>query len=111
MNRHFHESIHVKADFTAEPSSGEAPLDVVFTDKSVRASTYLWEFGTILCRCSVIGIPQVLYSRRVFGSADSGERSPCVDSMRLNYIVVEESALDIPNVFTPNGDGSMMFYG
>ena len=30
----------------------------------------------------------------------------CIDSMRFEKkIVVETSALDIPNVFTPNGDG------
>ena len=41
----FYESIHVKADFTVEPVKGEAPLEVTFTDKSIRASTYRWEFG------------------------------------------------------------------
>ncbi len=41
----FYESIHVKADFSVDPSSGEAPLEVTFTDKSIRAATYKWEFG------------------------------------------------------------------
>ena len=41
----FYESIHVKADFSFEPIKGEAPLEVTFTDKSIHASTYRWEFG------------------------------------------------------------------
>lgn len=102
----FYESIHVKADFTAEPSSGEAPLDVVFTDKSVRASTYLWEFGDDSLSMLSNPVSHRYYipgEYSVLLTVESDRH--CVDSMRLNYIVVEESALDIPNVFTPNGDG------
>jgi PKD repeat protein len=36
-------SIHVKAEFTAEPLEGEAPLEVAFTDNSVRAMKYTLE--------------------------------------------------------------------
>ena len=41
----YYKSIHVKADFSLDPEKGEAPLEVTFTDKSVRASKYKWEFG------------------------------------------------------------------
>ena len=40
----FYESIHVKADADVIPVSGEAPLEVVFTNKSIRA-IYEWDFG------------------------------------------------------------------
>ena len=40
-----YESIHVKADFSVDPAKGEAPLEVSFTDKSIRGSVYRWEFG------------------------------------------------------------------
>jgi PKD repeat protein len=36
----------LQADFTADPTSGNAPLVVLFTDKSVgNASVYMWDFG------------------------------------------------------------------
>jgi hypothetical protein len=44
----FYESIHVKADFSVEPDKGDAPLEVTFTDKSIRGSAYLWEFRNLV---------------------------------------------------------------
>ena len=34
----------------------------------------------------------------------------CIDSMRFNKIEVEKSNLEIPNVFTPDGDGINDFF-
>jgi len=102
----YYESIHIKADFSAEPSSGEAPLEVTFTDKSVRAASYEWRFGDD--SVSYIGNPPPhIYYRPGEYSVSLIVESElrCIDSMRFNYIVVEPSALQIPNVFTPNGDG------
>jgi len=113
----FYKSIHVKADFMVEPDHGEAPLEVAFTDKSVRASTYKWEFGDSIASASTI---KQTYSS-VSSSPDPhtyyipGEYSViltvesdqhCIDSMRLDKkIIVDPSELHIPNVFTPDGDG------
>ncbi len=103
----FYQSIHVKADFTADPVQGQAPLVVTFTDKSVRASTYKWEFGDTTTSTLSNPDPHTYYI--------PGEYSPkltiesdlhCIDSMRLDRnIVVDPSELHIPNVFTPDGDG------
>ena len=41
----FYESIHVKADFTADPDKGEAPLEVALPINRYRGSKYKWEFG------------------------------------------------------------------
>ena len=38
-------SVPVAADFTANPTSGNAPLTVQFTDKSTGASSRSWNFG------------------------------------------------------------------
>jgi len=102
----FYESIHVKADFSVDPSSGEAPLEVTFTDKSIRAATYKWEFGDDSISVLSTPKPHTYYI--------PGEYSPkltiesilhCIDSMRFEKIVVDRSKLEIPNVFTPNDDG------
>jgi gliding motility-associated-like protein len=102
----FYESIHVKADFSVEPSTGEAPLEVTFTDKSVRAATWLWEFGDD--SVSMLNTPQPHtyyipgeYSVKLTVESDLH----CIDSLRFDYIEVDESSLAIPNVFTPNEDG------
>jgi gliding motility-associated-like protein len=102
----FYESIHVKADFAVEPAAGEAPLEVSFTDKSVRASKYSWEFGNE--ETSDLADPGTRtyyypgqYSVRLVVESDLH----CIDSMRFNSINVEDSRLAVPNVFTPDGDG------
>lgn len=113
----FDQSIHVKADFTVNPDKGEAPLVVSFTDKSVRASKYKWEFGDSIASAATI--------KQTYSSVSSnpdphtyyipGEYSVkltvesdlhCIDSMRLETkIAVDLSELYVPNVFTPDGDG------
>jgi gliding motility-associated-like protein len=103
----FYESIHVKADFTVEPSSGEAPLEVTFTDKSIRAATYLWEFGDD--SVSVLSNPQphTYYIPDEYSVKLTIESAlHCIDSLRFDKIVVDPSSIiGIPNVFTPNEDG------
>jgi gliding motility-associated-like protein len=116
-------SIHVKADFTVDPAKGEAPLEVTFTDKSIRESFMsTWEFGEKLPNGKKVpdwvinkdslwvlsspfthtyNIPGE-YSAKLTIVSDKG----CIDSLRLeNKIIVVPSELKIPNVFTPDGDG------
>ena len=104
-------SIHVKADFSVDPNKGEAPLEVAFTDKSIRGFTYKWEFGDDSISELKDPPPHIYYR--------PGEYSPkltiesdllCIDSMRFEKIVVDPSELHIPNVFTPDGDGINDFF-
>ena len=104
----FYESIHVKADFTLEPDKGEAPLEVTFTDKSVRASTYRWEFGEDKDSISAMMNPRphIYYKPGEYSVKLTIESDMhCIDSMRSENIKVDPSKLEIPNVFTPDGDG------
>lgn len=104
----FYESIHVKADFTLEPVKGEAPLEVVFTDKSIRASTYKWEFGDSKDSISSLSTPppHIYYKPGEYSVKLTIESDMhCIDSLRSETIVVDDSKLEIPNVFTPDGDG------
>jgi gliding motility-associated-like protein len=104
----FYESIHVKADFSVDPDKGEAPLEVSFTDKSVRGTYYKWEFGDGKDSISELKDPEPHiyyipgeYTVKLTIRSDRH----CIDSMKFEKIVVEPSDLDIPNVFTPNDDG------
>ena len=104
----YYESIHVKADFSLDPVKGGAPLEVAITDNSVRASTYRWEFGD--SKDSISGLanppPHIYYKPGEYTIKLTIESDMhCVDSLRSEKIVVDPSKLEIPNVFTPNGDG------
>ena len=101
----FYESIHVKADFEIDPTQGEAPLEVFITDNSVRASTYRWEFGddSVSYQAEPFSHTYYIpgnYTLRLFIESDKF----CRDSSSVK-LIVEPSSLNIPNVFTPDGDG------
>ncbi len=111
----FYETIHVKADFEVDPSSGEAPLEVEFTNKSINAVKFEWTFEEEdTTAISILEDPEP-YTYYIPGDhyevilvAKSEKLSvggDCVDTFKYQYIVVEPSSLDIPNVFTPNEDG------
>ena len=98
----FYESIHVKADFTADPVKGEAPLQVTFTDKSIRASTYFWEFGDGKDSTSILKNPKPHvyykpgeYSVKLTIRSDKG----CEDSLRFDEIMVDPSKLAYSKCF------------
>jgi hypothetical protein len=102
----FYESIHVNADFTVEPTEGEAPLEVTVTDASVRGYIYSWDFGDSTFSDQNNPDPHIYYKPgeyEIFLVIES-ERH-CIDSLRSQIITVEPSSMDIPNVFTPDGDG------
>jgi len=102
----FYESIHVKADFEPDPSEGEAPLVVSFTNNSLNAVEYEWRFGDDTISILETPAPHTYYDPNIEYEVVLIARSEeyCVDTFKFQYIKVDPSALDIPNVFTPNGD-------
>jgi len=105
---YFYESIHTRAGLSVDPLNGEAPLEVSFTNTSVNASTWLWEFGDGKDSTSIMEIPDPHtyykpgeYTVKLTAISQEG----CMDSIKSEKIVVDPSSLDIPNVFTPDGDG------
>lgn len=94
------------ANFSATPSSGTPPLNVVFTNNSTNAVSYLWNFGdgtgSPLSNPTNTYTSTGTYTVTLYAINGNG----CVDSMQMTIEVNGLSALVIPNVFTPNGDGS-----
>jgi hypothetical protein len=102
----FYESIHVNADFTVDPTEGEAPLEVAITNTSVRGYIYAWDFGDSTFSDLENPDPHIYYKPGEYTVLLTIESERhCIDSMRSEIIKVEPSSIDIPNVFTPDGDG------
>ncbi len=120
----------VKAEFTADPMTGEAPLEVAFNNESVNADDFNWfiyqdfdrikDATTVTDSLLVDGIvtdetPLSYtylhpgnYFVKLLVSSDKGPET-CIHEFYLKTegkpIVVDTSLVQVPNVFTPNGDG------
>ena len=124
----FYQSIVTEASFIADPVEGEAPLEVSFTSTSLNADQYEWFFfrerdemilegqsGTVV-QDSIL--QTAIDQNPVFVYENSGayqvklvttkfsDDFACTDTFYLdNYILALASLVEVPNVFTPNGDG------
>nr|MBA3972122.1 gliding motility-associated C-terminal domain-containing protein [Bacteroidota bacterium] len=97
-------TVGVVASFTADPVTGETPLPVTFTNTSIGAANYLWQFGTG-DTSSVISpvytyVPLGQFTACLIASTTSG----CSDTACTTIDIFINSVFVIPNVFTPNDD-------
>lgn len=95
------------AGFTATPVSGNAPLLVDFTNTSSGGfNGFGWNFDN--GQTSTQTNPQTTYNNPgtytvvLIGIAGNPN---CNDTVTGTITVTEDDVLEIPNVFTPNGDG------
>ena len=95
---------NVTAGIAATPTTGIAPVTVNFTEQCVGASSYYWSFGDNNSN-SIAPNPVYIYNTNgtytVMLIASSG---PCSDTAYVTIIIKDGLTLEIPNVFTPNGD-------
>ena len=98
------------AAFSANPPVGNAPLDVTFTNESDPAQTYEWNFGN---GDSITVNNQndqfATYPEEgVYTVTLTVTDGSCTDQASQQIIVnlVLPLSYDMPNVFTPNNDGS-----
>lgn len=98
----------VQVNLTATPLSGYAPLNVEFTATTTQAvSQYYWDMTSTAYTTST-DTTSFLYTSA--GSYDVivtvTDNNGCTDSDTITIVVDEEITIEVPNVFTPNGDGS-----
>lgn len=97
--------VNLNASFSANPMSGIKPVVVDFTNNSVGASTYAWNFGngnSAVTQTVSSQTYSVVGTYTVYLLVTNG---PCSDIDSLTIQVLNEApTLIIPNVFTPNND-------
>jgi len=115
----------VDATFTLNPATGEAPLEVSFETDNANATDYQWFFyqdvsrvdGPVITQDSLITDIKTgtneMYTYLHPGkylvkliATNNDDSMNCVDVFASNEITVESSIFEVPNVFTPNGDGA-----
>jgi gliding motility-associated-like protein len=108
------EQIITNASFTAngqtEITEGLDPFDVIVQNNSSNATNYLWDFGNGITGTTPAGGQSQTITYVTIGeyeiiliAYDSLPR--CSDTTKIKVVVDGLSSLELPNVFTPNGDG------
>ncbi len=103
----------LNAGFTADPVTGFAPLSVGFNNTSATSTgatssiTSVWNFGNGTSSVTANTAPNTTYNAPgSYTVSMIATRGGCIDTAYQVIKVEIPSKLDIPNVFTPNGDGS-----
>ena len=96
----------ITATFTANPTSGTAPLQVGFTNNSTNATNYIWSFGNGSTSSqqndTTVYTTPGTYTVMLIAQNSAG----CVDTATATILVLDDFSILVPNIFTPNGDGS-----
>lgn len=95
------------ASFTANPTSGVAPIDITFTNNSTDANSYIWNFGNgNNSNSSSNQVINTYLSGGQYNIILTASNGICQDSINLIINIENPPSLiyHIPNVFTPNND-------
>lgn len=102
-------TIHsVSASFTTDSTSGNAPLTVHFTDTTSTAGTvWTWVFGDGTTGSGANPSHTYGAAGTYTATVNVTDANGCTATHQVIIVVSDvNSSLQIPNVFTPNGDGS-----
>jgi gliding motility-associated-like protein len=101
-------------DFTFNPVTGNAPLQVTFTNETVNGTNYTWDFGNGNSQNinSNADVYQLYADGGIYTITLIASTNGCTDSISYNLIVLPDPNIDlnVPNVFSPNDDLSNDVY-
>jgi gliding motility-associated-like protein len=97
----------VIAAFTPDVTSGFSPLTVNFSNQSVGAVSYAWTFGD--GNTSTATAPNNTYTMGTYTVVLTAASNGCTATASVTIVVEENSSIVIPNIFSPNGDGTNDF--
>lgn len=99
-------SAPVTAAITPVISQGQAPLNVSFTNGSVGATVYSWNFGNGNSSTAQTPPTMVYNGAGTYTVTMLAANGGCWDTAMAIVIVDMPTTILIPNIFSPNGDGT-----
>lgn len=96
------------ADISASTLSGEEDLEVTFTNNSTNATSYIWDLDIIQIPSNTTDPLTEVFSAGEYEIILIAQNGSCIDQDTVKIIVSPLSPpwIHVPNVFTPNNDGS-----
>jgi len=94
------------SSFTANVTSGTTPLNVSFLNNSQNATNFDWNFGDGNTSNQTNPSNIFNYSGNYTITLIAYTTSGCADTSQLTINAVDDFDVVIPNVFTPNNDGT-----
>ncbi len=98
----------ITGGLTANPISGAAPLLVNFSNQTNGTLNYSWAFGDNNNNTSSSADPTHTYTTTgvyIVTLITTDATGLCSATSTISIEVLENSFVEVPNVFTPNGDG------
>lgn len=93
------------AEFTVSDTNGPAPLTVVFTNSSVGATSYFWDFGSSSSTSLAMDETFEYTTEGFYTVMMVASELLCTDTAYQVISVIGTPDISMPNVFTPNNDG------
>jgi len=93
------------ANFTFEPNPGQENTPTVFTNSSTGAVRYLWRFGDGDSSTLLNPVHQFVTTGTFNTCLIAYNEFGCSDTVCQDVTAIISPLLDVPNAFTPNGDG------
>jgi gliding motility-associated-like protein len=99
-------AVNLEAFFSPSSSGGVVPFKVEFKNDSKGAVSYEWNFGngtnSNVVNPSAEFIKEGSYDVTLIAYTANKQ---CADTFRVTIVVIGESEVQIPNIFSPNNDG------